>query len=44
MTGIAAHPQETVLETPALEVFLELLLHIPGKSVPCAARCALNAG
>jgi len=29
MTGIAAHAQETVLETPALEVVLELLLHIP---------------
>ncbi len=29
MTGVAANPQKTVLETPALEVVLELLLDIP---------------
>jgi len=28
MATVAAHPQKTVLETPALEVFLELLLNI----------------
>ena len=33
MTGIAAHAQETVLETPALEEVLEFLLDIYGQSV-----------
>ena len=36
MAGVAAHPQEAVLETPALEVVLELLLrHTPAS--PCPA-------
>jgi len=29
MTGVAAHSQKAVLKAPALEVVLELLLHIP---------------
>jgi len=29
MAAVATHPQKAVLETPALEVVLEFLLHIP---------------
>lgn len=29
MAAVTAHSQKTVLETPALEVIIEFLLHIP---------------
>lgn len=40
MTGVAAYSQKAVLETPALEVVLELLLHIPRQI--CALRQKLR--
>jgi hypothetical protein len=42
MTGIAAHAQETVLETPALEVVLELLLNISRQGIPLRRQVRLE--
>jgi hypothetical protein len=44
MTGIAAHAQETMLETPALEVPLELLLHIPRQVRALRRQVRLECG
>ena len=44
MTGIAAHAQETMLETPALEVFLELLLNISRQGIALRHQVRLERG
>jgi hypothetical protein len=44
MTGVAAHPQKPVLETPALEVVLELLLHIPRQVRALRRQVRLECG
>jgi len=44
MATIAADPQETVLETPALEVLLELLLHIPRQGRALCGQMCLERG
>ena len=42
MTSIAAHAQETMLETPALEVFLELLLNISRQGIALRRQVRLE--
>jgi hypothetical protein len=44
MACITAHPQETVLEAPASEVILELLLDIPGQGPTLCRQMGLERG
>jgi hypothetical protein len=44
MADITAHPQEPVIEAPASEIVLELLLDIPRLLHTSIARWALIAG
>lgn len=44
MAGVAAHPQETVLETTALEVVFELLLDIPRQGRTLYRQVGLEGG
>jgi hypothetical protein len=44
MAALAAHPQETVLEAPALEVVLELLLDIPRQGRALCRQIRLERG
>jgi len=44
MAAITAHPQEPVLEPPALEVVLELLLNIPGQGRALGRQMDLERG
>jgi len=44
VTGLAAHPQETLLEPAALEVILELLLDIPRQGPTLLRQVGLERG
>ena len=44
MTAITAHPQETVLKPPALEVVLKPLLDIPGQFAALLCQMGLERG
>jgi hypothetical protein len=44
MAAVATHPQEPVLETPALEVVLEFLLDISGQGIVLHRQMRLERG
>ncbi len=44
MAGIAPHPQETVIETTALEVVLEFALDIPRQGRALCRQLGLEGG
>jgi hypothetical protein len=44
MAALAAHPQETVLQSPALQVVLEFLLDIPRQEGALGRQLGLERG